>query len=138
VDETVTHRPLVGRHLTWTEPQSYFYVNGALGQGLGVALGVKLASPKRPVALLIGDGSFLYNPVIQGLGASRDQSLPLLIVVFNNRKYRAMQDNHTEYYRTASPPRPAFSTALISTAPTILSSAVRLISAAGASARRAN
>jgi acetolactate synthase-1/2/3 large subunit len=98
VDETVTHRPLVGRHLTWTEPQSYFYVNGALGQGLGVALGVKLASPKRPVALLIGDGSFLYNPVIQGLGASRDQSLPLLIVVFNNRKYRAMQDNHTEYY----------------------------------------
>ena len=36
--------------------------------------------------------------MIQGLGASPDQSLPLLIVVFNNRKYRARQENHTEYY----------------------------------------
>jgi acetolactate synthase I/II/III large subunit len=63
-----------------------------------VALGVKLASPRRPVALLIGDGSFLYNPIIQGLGASRDQNLPLLIVVFNNKKYKAMQQNHLDYY----------------------------------------
>jgi acetolactate synthase I/II/III large subunit len=34
VDETITHRPLVGRHMAWTRPQSYFYVVGALARGL--------------------------------------------------------------------------------------------------------
>jgi acetolactate synthase I/II/III large subunit len=98
VDETITHRSLIGRNLWWNEPQSYFYVSGGLGQGLGVALGVKLAAPERPVVLLIGDGSFLYNPVLQGLGASKDFALPILIIVFNNRKYSSMQQNHTAYY----------------------------------------
>ena len=54
--------------------------------------------PYPGVALLIGDGSFLYNPVIRGLGASRTRACRCSIVVFNNRKYMAMQENHTEYY----------------------------------------
>ena len=73
-----------------------------------------------------------------GLGASPDQSLPLLIVVFNNRKYRAMQENHTEYYPDGVAASSGIFYGTHITAPTILSSAVRLISAAGASARRAN
>ena len=36
-----------------------------LGQGLGIALGVKLARPKQPVVTLIGDGAYLYNPAGQ-------------------------------------------------------------------------
>ncbi len=50
------------------------------------------------MVLLIGDGTLLYNPIIQGLGASRDCNLPVLIVVFNNKKYQAMQNNHDRYY----------------------------------------
>ena len=38
-----------------------------LGQGLGYALGIKLALPKRPVVLTIGDGTFLYNPVVPAI-----------------------------------------------------------------------
>ena len=99
VDETVMHNTMLVDHLPWREPQSYFCVHGGgLGQGLGVALGIKLAAPQRPVVALMGDGSFLYNPVIQALGASRGHKLPLLIVVFNNNKYRAMQQNHLDYY----------------------------------------
>ena len=98
VDETVTHRPAVARHLRWHEPQRYFYVHGGLGQGLGVALGVKLAAANQPVVLLVGDGSFLYNPIVQGLGASKGNDLPILVIVFNNRKYLAMQENHASYY----------------------------------------
>ncbi len=98
VDETVVHSQMVRQHLTWNVPQSYFYVYGGLGQGIGVALGVKLAAPQRPVVLLIGDGTLLYNPIIQGLGASRDHALPILIIVFNNKKYQAMQNNHDRYY----------------------------------------
>ncbi len=47
---------------------------------------------------LIGDGSFLYNPVTQSLGFSMEENLPILIVVFNNNGYLAMKRNHLQYY----------------------------------------
>ncbi|VCU70418.1 Benzoylformate decarboxylase [Pigmentiphaga humi] len=98
VDETITHSRLVQQHLRCDRPASYHYVQGGLGQGIAVALGVKLAAGGRPVVLTVGDGSFLYNPIVQSLGASRDQNLPLLIVIYNNGKYLSMQYNHRRYY----------------------------------------
>lgn len=86
-------------HLPLDAPQSFFRVTGgALGQGIGVALGVKLAAPERPVVLFVGDGSFLYNPIIQALGASKAHGLPITIVVCNNRRYEAMRKGHVIYY----------------------------------------
>lgn len=98
LEETITHSGLLKEHLPWTEPQGFFTVGGGLGQGTGIALGVKLAAPKRPVVLFIGDGAFLYNPITQALGASHQHNLPIMIVICNNKKYSAMQRNHTEYY----------------------------------------
>lgn len=98
VDETITHSRVLQAHLRWNAPDSWFYVQGGLGQGTAVALGVKLARPERPVVLTIGDGSFLYNPVVQALMASKDMGLPLLIVIFNNRQYRSMKLNHLRFY----------------------------------------
>jgi acetolactate synthase-1/2/3 large subunit len=65
---------------------------------VGVALGVKLAAPDRPVVLFVGDGSFLYNPIIQALGASKAHGLPVTIVVCNNKRYEAMRKGHVIYY----------------------------------------
>jgi thiamine pyrophosphate-dependent acetolactate synthase large subunit-like protein len=74
-------------------------VQGGLGQGLGVALGVKLAlGPDRLVVFTVGDGSWLYNPVLPGLMASAQYGLPVLIVVFNNGKYLSMRHNHRRVY----------------------------------------
>jgi len=98
VDETITHSRIVQRHLRWNEPDSWFYVQGGLGQGTGIALGVKLARPEQPVTFLVGDGSFLYNPIPQALMASKDMALPLLIVIFNNRQYLSMKFNHLRFY----------------------------------------
>jgi acetolactate synthase-1/2/3 large subunit len=98
VEETITHSGILQQHLPWSRPRSFFRPGGGLGQGLGIALGVKLGAPERPVAALIGDGSFLYNPVTQALGASRASGLPILIVVFNNGQYRAMQTGHLHHY----------------------------------------
>jgi len=98
VDETITHARVVQQHLEWSEPRRYFYVQGGLGQGIGVAIGIKMAAPDRPVALLVGDGSFLYNPIVPALGAARDNKLPILIVIFNNKKYLSMQLNHLRAY----------------------------------------
>ena len=98
VEETITHAGMLQQHLPWSQPRSFFRAGGGLGQGLGTALGVKLGAPKRPVAALIGDGSFLYNPVVQALGAAKGNDLPILIVVCNNGQYRAMQTGHLHHY----------------------------------------
>jgi acetolactate synthase-1/2/3 large subunit len=50
------------------------------------------------VVTLIGDGAFLYNPVLQALGAARDYNLPTMTVLFNNTKYLAMQGMHLKMY----------------------------------------
>ncbi|MCJ0869655.1 thiamine pyrophosphate-dependent enzyme [Streptomyces sp. AP-93] len=98
VDETITHSRVVKRHLQTDAPDSYFYVQGGLGQGIAVALGVKLAARERPVVLTIGDGAFTYNPVIPSYDASKAYDLPVLIVVFNNRVYKSMNLNHRRFY----------------------------------------
>jgi acetolactate synthase-1/2/3 large subunit len=98
VDETITHSPILRQHLPMTRPQSFFRGYGGLGQGIGTALGIKLAARERPVVLMVGDGSFLYNPVIQALGASKQHGLPVLIIVLNNRCYAAMRQGHVHHY----------------------------------------
>ena len=98
VDETILHRAQILRRIAWDNPLSYLRPAGGLGQGLGIALGAKLAAPERPVTALIGDGSFLYNPITQSLGVARESNLPILIVVFNNASYAAMKSLHLSFY----------------------------------------
>lgn len=98
VDETITHSRILQQHLRLDRPDSYYYVQGGLGQGIAVALGVKLAVKHRMVVLAVGDGSFIYNPVLPSLAAARDLQLPILIVIFNNRQYLSMKLNHLRAY----------------------------------------
>ncbi len=98
IDEVTTHTALLRQHLEWNKPQSLFTRQGGLGQGLGLSLGIKLAKPQRPVVTLIGDGAFLYNPALGSLGAARDYNLPIMAVIFNNKKYAAMQGMHLRMY----------------------------------------
>jgi acetolactate synthase I/II/III large subunit len=98
IDETITHSRVLQEHLQVDEASRYFYVQGGLGQGIGVALGAKLADRDRTVVFTVGDGAFLYNPVPAALSAAKDLDLPLLIVVFTNHKYRSMQLNHLRFY----------------------------------------
>jgi thiamine pyrophosphate-dependent acetolactate synthase large subunit-like protein len=99
VDETITHSRVLTRHLMAATAGRYGYVQGGLGQGLGVALGAKLAhGTGKLVVFTVGDGSWLYNPIPQGLMASAQYGLPLLVVIFNNKKYLSMKFNHTREY----------------------------------------
>jgi acetolactate synthase-1/2/3 large subunit len=97
-EEVTSHRGLVLRHVGWEQPHSYLHPNGGLGQGLGLALGAKLARPQQPVVALMGDGGFLYNPVIQSFGVALEANLPFLTIIFNNGNYEAMRRNHAHYY----------------------------------------
>ena len=99
VDETITHRRPIIRHLGFGGPSSYFKVSsGGLGQGLGLTLGAKLARPDRTAVATIGDGSFMYNPVMQSLALSKHRNLPVMIVIFNNGGYAAMRKEHHAFY----------------------------------------
>ena len=98
IDEVTTHTATLRQHLVWNQPQSLFTRQGGLGQGLGLSLGIKLAKPERQVVTLIGDGAFLYNPALGSLGAARDYKLPIMTVIFNNKKYAAMQGMHHKMY----------------------------------------
>lgn len=99
IDETITHRRGIIEHVDYKGPLSFFSVaSGGLGQGLALALGAKLAMKDRPVVSVIGDGSFMYNPVTQGLALSKHEIIPIMIVVFNNTGYSAMRKEHHSYY----------------------------------------
>ena len=98
IDEVTTHSNAIREHVSWSEPQSLFTRQGGLGQGLGLALGIKLAKPERPVVALIGDGAMLYNPTLGCFGAAREYQLPIMAVIFNNKKYAAMQQMHLKMY----------------------------------------
>ena len=92
------HAQLVREHMTWDEPFGFYRAPNGLGQGLGYALGIKLAMPQRTVVVTMGDGTFLYNPVIPALAFADEHKLPLLILIFNNAKYAAMQYYHDKFY----------------------------------------
>ena len=98
IDETIVHQLGIREHLMWDDPLTFFRAPSGLGQGLGYALGVKLALPERLVAVTIGDGSFMYNPVVPTLALSDEQNLPLLILVFNNSQYAVMKHFHKRFY----------------------------------------
>ena len=98
VDETITHSRTIARHLMASVPGRYRYVQGGLGQGLGLTLGAKLALGPRMTVFTVGDGSRLYNPVLPGLMASAEHGLPVLVVIFNNGSYASMKNNHLRSY----------------------------------------
>lgn len=58
---------------------------GAIGHGLGMAVGAALAAPQRRVLALIADGSSLYAP--QALWSHASESLPITTVILINRSY---------------------------------------------------
>jgi acetolactate synthase I/II/III large subunit len=102
VDETIVHAGPIREHTMWEEPFGFFRAPSGLGQGLGYALGVKLALPRRPVVMTIGDGTFMYNPVVPAIAFSDEHKMPLLILVFNNAKYASMQYFHDKFYPTGT------------------------------------
>jgi len=68
----------------------YFGHRGwALGWGLGVAVGAKLAWPNRPVLAILGEGAALYG--IQGLWTAARYRIPVTFVIANNAQYQILK-----------------------------------------------
>jgi benzoylformate decarboxylase len=68
----------------------YFGHRGwALGWGLGVAIGAKLAWPDRPVLALLGEGAAAYG--MQGLWSAARYKIPVVFVICNNAQYQILK-----------------------------------------------
>jgi thiamine pyrophosphate-dependent acetolactate synthase large subunit-like protein len=99
VNETISHRGDIVRQLQRLPTGAFFEASyGGLGMGLGTALGIKYVHRDRPVVLLIGDGSFYYNPVVAAFGACQEHALPMLVVLFDNAGYFSQKGDVVREY----------------------------------------
>ncbi|MCL1819629.1 MAG: biosynthetic-type acetolactate synthase large subunit [Oscillospiraceae bacterium] len=81
----------VGQHQMWaaqyfpfTQPRTFITSGGlgAMGFGMGAAIGAKAANPDKQVILLTGDGSFHMN--LTELATSVTSNLPITVIILNN------------------------------------------------------
>jgi acetolactate synthase-1/2/3 large subunit len=84
VTDVGQHQIWVAQHYPVARPRSFVTSGGlgAMGFGLGAALGAKTANPGRPVVLFTGDGSFRMNN--GELATLSRYHIALLIILFNN------------------------------------------------------
>lgn len=96
----VKESPLMPEHMTFNEPGTYFSVGaaGALGWGLGTALGLKAAAPDKLVIATCGDGAYMFGNPVPAHYVSKAENLPMLTVVFNNEMWGAVKRNTHEVY----------------------------------------
>lgn len=83
-----TNARLEHKYLTLDRPRQYagWGAGGGLGYGIGGALGVALAQPPGTITVDVqADGDLLFLP--SALWTAAHRSLPVLVVVHNNRQY---------------------------------------------------
>jgi acetolactate synthase-1/2/3 large subunit len=87
-------------HLNFTKPGTHFSLGqgGALGWGLGTALGIKAAMRDRLVICAVGDGSYMFGNPIAAHYVSKAEKLPTLTVIYNNEMWNAVRRNTRDVY----------------------------------------
>lgn len=89
-DESASSKPAFHRWIHPSKPGGYITsAAGGLGFCLPASIGLKLASPDRPVVCVIGDGSIMYS--VQALWSAARYGANVLVVVVNNRGYSILK-----------------------------------------------
>lgn len=78
---------LVSQYLQMKAPEDWNYTIdfGALGQGMGTALGAAFARPGRRVYHLTADGDFMMN--VADFHTAVNHKLPMTVVIFNDQGF---------------------------------------------------
>lgn len=79
-------------HYPMKYPNLFHFPNGyaAMGFGLPVAIGMKVAAGDRPVACITGDGSFQMT--CEELAAAVEQKLSMPVIVWSNGGYQEIRE----------------------------------------------
>ncbi len=92
VNEAIRNAPTLQEHVTRTRPRSYVgLAGGGLGFSGGMALGLKLAEPKRRIVQVIGDGGFHFSSPDSVYAVAQQYRLPILTVVLDNGGWQAVK-----------------------------------------------
>jgi benzoylformate decarboxylase len=96
-DEGLTSSPDITRWLPPSKVGHFFQTRGgSLGVGLASSIGVQAALRDKTVLAFSGDGGAMYT--IQALWSAARHDLPIKYVVCNNRSYRLLQANISQYW----------------------------------------
>src|SRR5688572_13512132 len=99
VDEALVSSFSLPRFLSLKGARDYYgLASGGLGFAIPGAVGISLALPGRPIAVMVGDGSAMY--AIQGLWTAANLKLPITFVIANNRGYRIIKERLVSFRRT--------------------------------------
>ncbi|MBB5153843.1 benzoylformate decarboxylase [Saccharopolyspora phatthalungensis] len=90
VEETPSHRNDLHEYFPIRSTDGGFFTcfSGALGYGIGAAVGVAMADPSRRTVALIGDGSSMYG--IQSVWTAVREQAPVTFVIMDNARYAAV------------------------------------------------
>jgi thiamine pyrophosphate-dependent acetolactate synthase large subunit-like protein len=96
-DEALTNSPALTAWLQPDVPGRFFQTRGgSLGTAIAGGLGLQSAAPGKTVLAVSGDGGGMY--VLQSLWSAARHNLPIKFVVCNNRSYRLLQANISQYW----------------------------------------
>lgn len=70
---------------------------GAMGSGIGSAIGSKFADPDRPVVCITGDGCFFMHGM--EILTAKEYNLPILFVIMNNARLGMVYHGHELQYK---------------------------------------
>ncbi|HLA80949.1 MAG TPA: thiamine pyrophosphate-dependent enzyme, partial [Thermoleophilia bacterium] len=91
VDDCWSYSALLRKTIPFSALKSYQRARGggSIGGGLPSSLGVKLASPDRPVVCIAGDGSAMWS--IQSLWNASHDNIPVTFIIISNACYRQVR-----------------------------------------------
>jgi benzoylformate decarboxylase len=99
VDEGLVSTYSLPKFLMMRGPRDYYgLASGGLGFAVPGAVGISLALPGRPIAVVVGDGAAMYS--IQGLWTAAHLNLPITYVIANNRGYRIIKERLVSFRKT--------------------------------------
>jgi len=99
VDEGLVSTFSLPKFLATRGPRDYYgLASGGLGFAVPGAVGISMALPGRPIAVIVGDGSAMYS--VQGLWTAAHEELPITFVIANNRGYRIIKERLVAFRKT--------------------------------------
>ena len=109
VDDSISCRPDLHAAVTFDHQRRVQAerAGGAIGWGMGGALGVALAAPDQRVVAVIGDGSAMLT--VQALWTAAAYRIPVVFCICNNAGYRVLKLNLRRWFADVlhEPDRPS-------------------------------
>jgi acetolactate synthase-1/2/3 large subunit len=96
----VSEYSIRAEHMNFSRPGTYFLNStaGGLGWGFPAALGAQQAAPDKTVIAVQGDGAYIFSNPAACHQAAQMHRLPVLMVVFNNERWLAVEQSTVAVY----------------------------------------